>query len=89
MGNTIALIIGLIITLRHHNLLFPSVLFPSVFWRAIERKWERERDKNRQILTSSRFHHYKIKLVSILYSLGTKKKSFPSLKQKIFFIYLK
>lgn len=40
MGDTIALIIGLIITLRHHNLLFPSVLllFPSVFWRAIERK---------------------------------------------------
>lgn len=37
MGNTIALTIGLIITLWHHKLLFPSAL-----WREIEREKEKD-----------------------------------------------
>lgn len=42
MGNIIVFIIGLIIILWYYNFLFFSVLFFSVFWRVMERKWERE-----------------------------------------------
>lgn len=76
MGNIIVFIIGLIIILWYYNFLFFSVLFFSVFWRVMERKWERERDKNRKIFIFFRFYYYKIKLVSIFYLLGIKKSYF-------------
>lgn len=49
MGNIIVFIIGLIIILWYYNFLFFSVLFFSVFWRVIERKWERERKIDRYL----------------------------------------